>query len=75
MKSVCTFPHTFSNNDEFNSLGPALEKNPVFCGNQLFLHCEVFLLAVVDTLVYSVNSKIYYQAVECFKVNLSSKQR
>lgn len=51
MKCVCTFPRTFSNN-EFNSLGPVLEKNPVFCGNLFFLHCEEILLAAVD--MYSV---------------------
>lgn len=56
----------FSNNAEFNS-GTSAWKNPVFCGNDLFLHCEEFLLALVDTLVYSVNSEIYDQATECLE--------
>lgn len=49
------------------TMGPVLEKI-VFCGNKLFLHCEVFLLTAVLTLVYSGILKIFYdQAIECFE--------
>lgn len=66
-ETLSEFPHICSNNDESNSLGPVLEKNPGFCGIELFLHSEEFLFAVVDKLVYSAHVEIHAQAIECFE--------